>query len=83
MAAGLGAVAGALGELGADAGLSAVAVGTGPGSYTGLRVALSYAKAMATAATLPLTSRYRPTTSWKASSGGSPARGGHLAAQRA
>jgi tRNA threonylcarbamoyl adenosine modification protein YeaZ len=50
---GLEAIAQALGprELGD---LSAVAVCTGPGSYTGLRVALSYATAIATAAALPL-----------------------------
>jgi len=36
------------------AAVSAVAVSTGPGGYTGLRIALSYAKAIAFAQSLPL-----------------------------
>ncbi|MGH7736842.1 MAG: tRNA (adenosine(37)-N6)-threonylcarbamoyltransferase complex dimerization subunit type 1 TsaB [Candidatus Tyrphobacter sp.] len=52
---GLAAVAAAMGEAGIDrAGLDRLGVGCGPGSFTGLRIALSYAKALALAWRLPL-----------------------------
>lgn len=52
---GLALVAGAMHEAGVAAGdLERVAVGIGPGGFTGLRIALSYAKALALAWRLPL-----------------------------
>ncbi len=50
---GLGLVKDLLGGETLDA-LRAIAVGTGPGRYTGLRIALSYAKSIAFARALPL-----------------------------
>jgi len=50
---GLSLVDDVLAGLGVDA-LGAIAVGTGPGGFTGLRIALSYAKGLAFAANLPL-----------------------------
>jgi len=50
---GLALVAEVLGAIPLDR-LEAVAVSTGPGNYTGLRIALSYAKALAFARRLPL-----------------------------
>lgn len=50
---GLGLVADVLGTAGLD-GVTRLAVGIGPGGFTGLRIALSYAKSLAFARGLPL-----------------------------
>jgi tRNA threonylcarbamoyladenosine biosynthesis protein TsaB len=53
--AGLAALRGILAESGLDlAAVDRLAVGVGPGSYTGLRIAVSYAKGLALAKRLPL-----------------------------